>query len=61
MNFLLCIKVFGLRRSAKILNSKKEDMGIWDKATIVIVRNDNPGIVGEHLIMKTPKSFKLKV
>ncbi|PKL80294.1 MAG: hypothetical protein CVV25_04645 [Ignavibacteriae bacterium HGW-Ignavibacteriae-4] len=54
-------KVFGLRRSAKILNSKKEDMGIWDKATIVIVRNDNPGIVGEHLIMKTPKSFKLKV
>lgn len=53
MGFVL----FGLRRKLQIHNDKKEDMGIFDTASIIAVRNDNPGIVGNFLIAK----FQTKV
>jgi hypothetical protein len=53
MGFLL----FGVRRKLRLLNDKKEDMGIFDTASLIAVRQDNPSIVGDFLIAKFPTKF----
>lgn len=44
--------LFGLRRKIRLRNDKQEDMGVYDTASLVAVRKDNPSIVGEFLIAK---------
>lgn len=44
--------LFGLRRKLRLHNDKKIDMGIFDAASIIAVRQDNPCIVGDFLIAK---------
>lgn len=44
--------LFGLRRKIRLRNDKQEDMGVYDTATLVAVRKDNPSIVGDFLIAK---------
>jgi hypothetical protein len=46
------ILLFGLKRKTLLHNDKKEDMGIFEIATIIAVRQDNPCIVGDFLITK---------
>ena len=43
--------LFGMRQKIK-LRHNEEELGFFDKAFIVIVRNDNPCIVGDFLIAK---------
>lgn len=53
MGFIL----FGLRRKIRVRNDKKEDMGLYDVASIIIVRDNNPSIVNDFLIAKFPTDF----
>lgn len=46
--------LFGMRRKLRLWNSKKEDMGVYDAASIIAVRQDNPSIVGDFLIARFP-------
>ncbi len=51
---LMGFVLFGMRRKLRLRNSKKEDMGVYDTASIIAVRQDNPSIVGDFLIAKFP-------
>jgi hypothetical protein len=53
MGFLL----FGMRRKLRLRNDKKEDMGLYDTASLIAVRQDNPSIVGDFLIAKFPTNI----
>jgi len=53
MGFIL----FGIRRKIRVRNDKKEDMGLYDAASIIIVRDNNPSIVNDFLIAKFPTDF----
>jgi len=53
--------IFGLKRNVRLRNEEKKDMGRWDLTTIVIVRNDNPGIVDGFLITRTPYQYRFKI
>jgi hypothetical protein len=55
LGFLL----FGIRRKLRLHNEKNEDMGIYDVATLLAVRTDNPSIVGNFLIVKFPTKISL--
>lgn len=56
MGFVL----FGLRRKVRLRNDKKEDVGVYDTATLIAVRSDNPGIIGDFLIAKFPTQVSFK-
>jgi len=36
--------IFGCRETVRMTNDKKEDLGIWDIATILVLRQTNPAI-----------------
>ena len=55
MGFLL----FGMRRKLRFINDKKEDMGIFETASLLAVRQDNPSIVGDYIIAKFPTDVRL--
>lgn len=55
MGFVL----FGLRRKLRLHNNKKDDMGIFETASLIAVRKDNPCIVGDFLIAKFPTKVTL--
>lgn len=57
----LGFQIFGLKRNVKLRNEDKNDMGRWDMTTIVIVRNDNPGIIEDFLITRTPDQYRFKI
>lgn len=46
--------LFGMRRNLRFRNGKKENMGVFETASIIAVREDNPCIVGDFLIAKFP-------
>ena len=50
MGFVL----FGMRRKLRSRNSPKGDMGVYETASIIAVRQDNPSILGDFLIAKFP-------
>jgi hypothetical protein len=56
MGFVL----FGLRRKLRLHNDKEEDMGVFDTASIIAVRQDNPCIVGDFLIAKFQTKISLR-
>lgn len=43
--------IFGERKSSKMTNANKDDLGIWDIATIVILRQENPAIINLEKMM----------
>ena len=49
--------VFGLRRKMKLRNDENKDMGVYDAASILVLRNDNPAIIGDFVIAKFPSHF----
>jgi len=51
---LMGFVLFGMRRKLRLRNSKKEDLGVYETASIIAVRQDNPSIVGDFLIAKFP-------
>lgn len=51
--------LFGLRRKLRLYNDKKNDIGIFETASIIAVRQDNPCIVGDFLIAKFPTKVSL--
>lgn len=51
--------LFGLRRKLRLHNDKKEDMGVYETATLIAVRNDSPCIVGDFLIAKFASNVSL--
>jgi hypothetical protein len=51
--------LFGMRRKLRVYNIKKEDMGVFDAASLIAVRHDNPTIVGDYLIAKFPKNASI--
>lgn len=53
--------IFGHKRNVRLRNELKEDMSRWDMTTIVIVRNDNPGIIDGFLITRTPDQYKFQI
>lgn len=57
----LGFQIFGLKRNVKLRNEDKKDMGRWDMTTIIIVRNDNPGIIEDFLITRTPDQYRFKI
>lgn len=57
----LGFEIFGHKRNVKLRNENKEDMGRWDMTTVVIVRNDNPGIIDGFLITRTPDQYRFKI
>ena len=57
----LGFQIFGLKRNVRLRNEKKQDMGRWDMSTIVIVRNDHPGIIDSFLITRTPDQYRFKI
>jgi hypothetical protein len=57
MGFVL----FGMRRKLRLRNAKKEDMGVYDTATLIAVRQDNPSIVGNFLIAKFPTNANVSL
>jgi hypothetical protein len=52
--------IFGLRRKMRVFNHKKEDVGLFDGASLVIVRSDNPSIVSDFLIARFPDKSGFK-
>lgn len=54
MGFVL----FGLSRQLR-LHNQKTDLGVFNSATVVAVREDNPGIVGDFLILHFPRKVNL--
>lgn len=43
--------LFGERRSKRMTNAKKDDLGIWDIATLIVLRKDNPMIINNSDIL----------
>ena len=37
--------LFGERKKSKMTNANKEDLGVWDIAVLVVLRQDNPQII----------------
>ncbi|MDL2303559.1 HNH endonuclease [Dysgonomonas sp. OttesenSCG-928-D17] len=37
--------LFGERRSSRMTNANKDDLGVWDIATLIVLRQDNPAII----------------
>lgn len=56
----LGILLFGVRRSLRITQGDT-DMGVWQVATVVAVRHDNPSIVGGFLIAKFSNKIQFNV
>jgi len=50
-------QIFGHKRNLKRRNDE-EDMGRWNMATIIIARNENPGITDGFLIARTPNQYR---
>ena len=46
--------LFGLSRKLRYFNDKMKDMGLFETASLVAVRQNNPGIVSDFLIAKFP-------
>jgi len=40
--------IFGERRSSRMTNAKKDDLGVWDIATLVVLRQNNPAIINSE-------------
>lgn len=55
MGFLL----FGMKRRLRLRNSENEHAGVYETATLIITRQDNPSIVGDFLIAKFPSQSYL--
>jgi len=53
--------LFGLRRQSRLYNDQDVDLGLFDTASLVAVRENNPSIVSEFLIAKFPTKSKLKL
>lgn len=49
--------VFGLRRKLKLRDQEKKDIGIYDSASLLVIRDDNPAIVGDFIIVKFPTQY----
>lgn len=47
--------VFGERKRSKMTNSNKVDLGVWNVATIIILRDDNPKIINFGKILGKTK------
>ena len=43
------------------LSNKYNDMGLWDFSTIIVVKKDNPGIVENYLMSKTPTQVDFRL
>lgn len=52
--------LFGLRGKSRIFDNKNKELGLFDTATLVAVRHDNPCIVSDFLIAKFPTKSSLK-
>lgn len=50
--------IFGERKSSKMTNANKEDLGTWDIAVVSIVRKNNPAIVDMQKLTVNVKPFK---
>jgi len=57
---ILGFYIFGARETVRITNDKKEDMGAWDIATLLVLRQSNPGIVNSEFVatIDSGKRFK---
>lgn len=51
--------LFGTKRSLRLNDRDKKDMGHWFVSSIIAVRVDNPGIIGEFLIVEFPTKFNI--
>ncbi|QJW90498.1 HNH endonuclease [Spirosoma taeanense] len=50
--------IFGERKSSKMTNGNKDDLGVWDISTIIILRQDNPAIINaEKIIAQNQNRF----
>lgn len=47
--------LFGERRSSRMTNANKDDLGIWDIATLIVLRKDNPMIINNSEIFTRDK------
>jgi Predicted restriction endonuclease len=47
--------LFGERRSTRMTNANKDDLGIWDVATLIVLRKDNPLIINNSEIFTRDK------
>jgi len=47
--------LFGERRSSRMTNANKDDLGIWDIATLIVLRKDNPMIINNSEIFTKDK------
>ena len=45
---------FGMKRTLRLRQKSGKDMGVFETASIVIVRKDNPSIVSDFLLAKFP-------
>jgi len=57
MGFLL----FGMRRKLNVISKEKKDLGIFETASLVVVRQDNPSIVGDFLVAKFPSNVSFSI
>lgn len=53
--------IFGYKRNLKLQNEQKENIGLYNMTTVIIARNDNPGIIDKFLITETPDQYKFKI
>ena len=45
--------LFGERRNARMTNSNKDNLGVWNLATLIVLRQDNPAIINaESLVVQ---------
>lgn len=50
--------LFGERKPSRMTNANKDDLGVWDIAVLVVLRQDNPAIVNSEMILAQINSTK---
>lgn len=52
--------VFGLRRTVNLRYGNGQVMNNWHDGTVIVVKSDNPGIIGDFLIAEFPKKISFQ-
>lgn len=49
--------LFGLRRRVRLRNDSEKDIGVYDVASLLLLRDDNPSIIGNFVIAEFPTQY----
>lgn len=50
--------LFGERKRSRLTNANKDDLGVWDVAVLIVLRQDNPAIINSETLIAQVNSIK---